>query len=51
MPIIFYRESINVKVARMFLKELSEKIEVKLTPIAELNLETSFTHDGMCISC
>ena len=37
---------INVKVARMLLKELSGKIEGKLTPIAELKLETSFNHDG-----
>ena len=43
---IFDGASINVKVSRMLLKELSETIEGKLTPIEELNIETSFSHDG-----
>ena len=35
----------GVKVARILLKELSSKIEGKLTLIAKLKLETSFAHD------
>ena len=38
--------SINSKLARVFLKELSEKNQGKLTPISELKLETIFSRDG-----
>ena len=45
MPIIMDGTLMNVKVARMLLKELSNKIEGKLTPIEKLKLEPSFNHD------
>ena len=38
--------SINTKIARRLLKELSKNIEVKLTTIKELELETIVAHDG-----
>ena len=47
MPIIMDRESMRNKVSRMLLKQLSSKIEEKLTPITKLKLEISFAHDGI----
>ena len=38
--------STDLKVAQMILKELSERAEGKLTPIAELKLGTHFAYEN-----
>ena len=45
LPIIMDGASVNVKVARMLLDELSEKVHGKSTPIPELKLKSNFTRN------
>ena len=45
-PTMFDGTPINVKVARMLPKALSEKFEGNLTLISELKLDASFSHDS-----
>ena len=45
IPIVMDGASTNVKVARMLLKETSQNLNGKPTPIVSLKLETSFVHN------
>ena len=42
VPIVMSVASINVKLAKKWMEELREKVDVKLKPITNLKLETSF---------